>query len=121
MYPFYPLIRDADTIILATPVHWFNMSGQIKQFIDRCYAVAISPDPALPSPFAAKRIGAVLVYGAEDPFDAGAVNALRCFQDICAYTGAQWIGAVYGSAGNPGEIAANTALLEKAEQFGMGL
>ncbi|MFC1989503.1 flavodoxin family protein [Chloroflexota bacterium] len=29
--------READGVILATPVHWYNVSAQMKAFIDRNY------------------------------------------------------------------------------------
>lgn len=40
----YPLVREADVIIFASPVYWFNLSGQIKIFIDRLMAVAAPMD-----------------------------------------------------------------------------
>ncbi len=117
MHRFYPAVQAAEALIFASPVYWFNLCGQIKQFIDRCFAVAVSPDGGV-SPFAGKKIGAVLTYGDDDPFDSGCVNALRSLQDICAFTGAKWMPAVYGSAYKEGEIARNMALLEKARKYG---
>lgn len=121
MQEFYPLIRKADTIIFVSPIYWFNMGGQIKQFIDRCYSVAVSPGHQGPSPFAVKKLGAVFVYGGEDPFDSGCVNAIRTLQDICHYTGAAWAGAMYGSAYGPGEAGQNAALMKKALDYGAGV
>ncbi len=121
MHPLYPRIAKAEALILVSPIYWFNLCGQLKQFIDRCFAIAANPDPQGKSPFAGKKIGAVLTYGAEDPFDSGAVNALRCIQDICTYTGAIWAGAVYGCANAEGETAGNAALTAKAREFGAKL
>ena len=117
----YKSIVAADVIIYVSPVYWFNLGGQIKQFIDRCFAIAVSPDATSPSPFSGKALGAVLAYGGDDPFDSGAVNAIRSLQDICLYTGARWAGAIYGSASNAGEISADAKLLEKAREFGAEL
>ncbi len=121
MADLFPLVREANTILFVSPVYWFTMCGQIKQFVDRCYSVAVSPDPAQPSPFASKKLGAVFAYGGEDPFDSGCVNAIRTFQDICTFTGAQWAGALYGAASGPGAVKSNTALLEKAFAYGASL
>ncbi len=33
-YPFIKDIKRADAIIIATPTYWFNMPGQLKNFID---------------------------------------------------------------------------------------
>lgn len=116
VHQFYQQIVQADALIFCSPIYWFTMGGQLKQFIDRCYAVALSPK--LKQPFANKKIGAVLVYGGSDPLDSGCANAVYSFQDICAYTGAKWLGAIYGSAYLEGEILNNKDLLEKAKDFG---
>lgn len=39
MNSIYPAIRDAEIIILATPLYYWNMSGQIKTAIDRLFAL----------------------------------------------------------------------------------
>ena len=68
-----------------------------------------------------KKFAFVLAYGDSDPFNSGAVNALRTFQDGMAYIGAQIAGTVYGSASKPGEIAGNEALMDKAYRLGQRL
>ncbi len=117
MNQFYPAVRDADALVFVSPVYWFNLGGQIKQFIDRCFAVA-APGNASGGSFAGKKIGAVLVYGDSDPFNSGCVNAIRSLQDICTFTGARWMQAVYGSALAAGDIAENAELLERARKYG---
>lgn len=118
MYPLYPMIQAADVIIYSSPIYWFNLCGQLKQFIDRSYAVAVPPGHEGPSPFAGKSLGAVLVYGDDDPLGSGCINVIRSFQDICLYTGAQWLGAMHGSAYAQGDAAKNAALMQAAFDFG---
>jgi hypothetical protein len=67
---------------------------------------------------AGKQVGIVLTYGDSDPFNSGAVNALRTFQDGFAYIGAEIAGAVYGSASKAGEIRENQALMDQAYRLG---
>ena len=119
MHQFYPQIAQADVLIFSSPIYWFNVGGQVKQFIDRCYAVAFSPK--LNQPFARKKIGAVFAYGDAEPLDAGCANAVYSFKDICAYTGAKWLGAVYGSAYDEGEFLKNKELLACAKNFGKAI
>ena len=121
MQQFYPMLREADGILFASPIYWFTMCGQTKQFIDRCFAVAVNPDPDGQSLFAGKRIAAAFAYGDTDPLNSGCVNAVRTFQDICAYTGAVWLGAVYGQANEPGEMLGNAELLRRAKELGAKL
>ena len=121
MQQFYARLLDAATLIFVGPVYWFNMNGQMKQFIDRLYAISSSLEPDGPSRLADKKIGAAFAYEGDDPMDSGCVNAIRCFQDICAYTGAKWLGAIYGSAWAEGDILNNTEVLVQAEEFGKNI
>lgn len=121
MQPLYPKVRDADVLVFSSPIYWFNLCGQIKQFIDRLYAIAANPDAEGKSILASKKIGAVLVYGDVDPFASGCVNAIRSLQDICSYSGAEWASALYGSAYEQGEALENEELLAKAKEYGAGL
>ncbi len=114
MQPLYQKISDADGIIFATPIYWFNMSAQMKAFIDRSYAIKDGKSYA----FTGKNVGVILSYADEDVFSSGGVNALRSFQDIFAYVNANLIGMVYGSADKAGEIQADGDLLEKAFNLG---
>ena len=114
MQPLYQKIRDAQGIIFATPVYWFNMSAQMKLFIDRTYAVYDEGVYA----FTGKDVGVILTYEDEDVFVSGGINALRSFQDICGYVRANLVGKVYGSAGKAGDVKSNDRLLQKAYDLG---
>lgn len=39
MVQIYPAVRDCDVIVLATPLYYWNMSGQIRTAIDRLFAL----------------------------------------------------------------------------------
>lgn len=38
MLPIYEAMENADMIVLASPIYWFNVSVQMKLVIDRIYA-----------------------------------------------------------------------------------
>ena len=117
MQKLYPRIAAADGLIYASPVYWFTVSAQMKLFMDRCYALGGPSGYALRG----KKIAVALTYGDADPFRSGAVNALRTFQDACAYVGADFVGAVYATGLDPGEIAKNRAVLREAVELGKAL
>lgn len=110
-------LRDADALLIASPVYWFTMSAQIKLFMDRLYAFGAEGY----RPLKGKRIGIILTYGDADPFTSGAVNALRSFQDAFAYVGAPIKGMVYGTADKPGEVRSNELLMKEAYALGRKL
>ena len=127
----YPRLRAADAIVYASPIYWFTVSGQLKLFMDRCYALTFlgtvpgsdgaEPVEVVETDLGGKRFGVVLTYGDVDPFASGAVNAIRTFQDMARYVGSEIAGIVYGSALAPGEIAGNEALLKQAYDLGKDL
>ena len=117
MQLLYPKLLDADAIVIASPVYWFTVSAQTKLFMDRCYALVDGSGYLLRG----KKIGIVMTYGDSDPFNSGAVNALRTFQDAYNYVGAQIVDMVYGSAGAAGEIQENADLMANAYAMGQKL
>ncbi|NOY85995.1 MAG: flavodoxin family protein [Deltaproteobacteria bacterium] len=117
MQDIYGHLREADSIVFASPVYWFSVTAQIKMVIDRIYAVG-GGDKNI---FKDKDFGILLAYADSDPFTSGAVNALRMFQDISAYLGVRIAGAVYGSAYEAGEIRDSTEVLKAARELGMKL
>jgi multimeric flavodoxin WrbA len=117
MAPLYSKIRQADAIVIATPIYWFTVSAQTKLFMDRWYALGGEEGYALKG----KKFGLILTYADEDPFRSGAVNALRTFQDALGFVGAEIAGMVYGSAWKAGEIKKNKSLLKKACRLGRDL
>ncbi|HEY43758.1 MAG TPA: flavodoxin family protein [Anaerolineae bacterium] len=117
MQIIYPKLREADALVIASPIYWFTVSAQTKIFMDRCYALGGGD----PSGYAleGKQIGILLTYGDTDPFNSGAVNALRTFQDAYNYVGAEIVGMVYGSADEAGEIRENQSVMEEAFELGV--
>ena len=39
MNQIYPAVRDCDVVVLATPLYYWNMSGQLRTAIDRLFAL----------------------------------------------------------------------------------
>jgi multimeric flavodoxin WrbA len=119
MEVLYSKLRQADALVIASPIYWFTVSAQTKLFMDRWYALG-GPGEEYAA-FAGKRIGIALTYADVDPFTSGAVNALRTFQDAFNYVGAEVVGMVYGSASEAGEIAGNRDLMGEAYELGKKL
>ncbi len=127
----YPLLRSADALVFASPIYWFTVSAQIKLLIDRCYALTWleagspmageEPSHTIRTDLTGKKIGVILTYGDTDPFSSGAVNALRTFQDMFRFVGADIVDMIYGSAMAPGEVAKNHDLMKQAFALGTKL
>jgi len=119
MQGIHSKIIEANALIIASPVYWFNMSAQTKIFMDRC--IALYNENHEKSHLYGKNIAIAMTYGDKDAFSSGCINALRTFQDAYNFVGADIAGMVYGSAEEPGEIAASTELMQEAEVLGKKL
>lgn len=114
MQMIYPELRAVDSIVISTPIYWFNMSAQIKLCIDRWYALETPKGSAL----SGKNFAFLMSFGDSDPYTSGAINAIRCFQDICRYLNAQIAGFVYASAMDVGDIKNHVEVIEQAYRLG---
>ncbi|RLC87182.1 MAG: flavodoxin family protein, partial [Chloroflexi bacterium] len=108
-------------VVYASPIYWFTVSAQMKLFMDRCYGLGGDSDEIEYHALAGKRIGIVLTYGGDDPFDSGAVNAIRTFQDMFNYIPAEIAGIVYGYASDAGKIRQNQEVMKEAYELGREL
>lgn len=117
MQLLYPKLEKADAIVIATPIYWFTMNAQTKLFIDRWYAMQSPQGNALKG----KQFGILLTYGDTDPYSSGAINAMRTFQDMLRYIGAEFSGMVYGTANDIGDIQKQPELLAQAYKLGKKL
>jgi len=68
MQKYYPMILESDLIVFATPVYWFNMTTQLKSFIDRFYAFDYSKLANN------KKVVLLTTFGAADVESSGAIN-----------------------------------------------
>jgi len=117
MQKLYAKVMAADGIIFASPIYFFTMSAQLKLFMDRCYGFGGPSGYALKG----KKMAVAVTYGDNDPFRSGAVNALRTFQDAFAYVEAPFVGSVYGTGLEPGDILKNKAVMKEAFELGKSL
>ena len=39
MAQIYPAVKDSDVVVLATPLYYWNMSGQLRTAVDRLFAL----------------------------------------------------------------------------------
>jgi multimeric flavodoxin WrbA len=117
MQPLYEKLRQADAILIASPIYWFTVSAQTKLFIDRWYALESPQGSALQG----KQFGILLTYGDSDPFTSGAINAIRTFQDMVHYLKGNIAGIVYGTAMDVGDVQKQPTLMERAYKLGQKL
>jgi multimeric flavodoxin WrbA len=101
----------ADGIILATPVYYYNVTAQMKTFIDRNYFLYKHNRESR-----VKSVGIIMVAGSEGIEDT--LHTLKLFIDDSFDVGEDKILIVSGYATKPGEAKNNLPLVEKARKLG---
>lgn len=112
MQEFYPLLREVDTLVFATPMYYYSWPAQIKAFMDRMFCGVVKP-------FGIKRSALLLCFEDKDITTAdGVVACYRISSNYCKWEnlGEVLVNKVYEKGaieGNPG--------LQEAYEFGKGI
>jgi multimeric flavodoxin WrbA len=102
---------NADGIILGSPVYYYNMTAQMKAFVDRNYFLYrhnISPRMVC---------AGLIVIGGSAGLEH-TVRALRRFVKLSADIPDDRIVILSGCASKPGEVKNDAALIEEARRLG---
>lgn len=118
MQELYTKMEETDVVLLASPIYWFNISAQLKLFIDRCYALFDASTYKTNFP---KKAVLIFTYGDPDALGSGCINALRSFQDAFKFIGTEIVETIHGSAMEAGDIKKNQVLMDKAYEAGKNL
>jgi len=102
--------RNADGVILATPVYYYNISAQMKAFIDRNYFIYKHEQEYL-----ARAVGLIVV--AEQIGIDDTLHTLRQFADEFSLAGDR-VFVASGYATKLGDIKSNPSLVEAAADVG---
>lgn len=108
MQKIYPLLQQADVLVLASPIYYHGFSGQLKCTIDRFYAIGG------PGELKLKKIAMLLSSGAGNVYD-GAVYSFK--RDFVGFLGLEDAGIVTAH----GAENRSKAKLEEARALGASL
>ncbi len=91
---FLPIAQKmvrARTIVLASPLYWYSMSGQMKMFFDRLTDLTDPPFKPLGKALAGKTLFALGTGGDPEPPD----SFVHPFEDTAGYFRMDWGGLLY--------------------------
>lgn len=121
------LLRDqvlpAQALVLATPLYWYGVSGQLKTFFDRmfCFIAASQPDSEhFVSGLSRKRL-AVLI-SSEETYPGASLALIHQIQEYSRYTHSSLVGVVRGIGNKRGDVELDpSAPLQAARDLGRTL
>ena len=113
MDKIYPHYKEADIVVLASPLYYWNLSGQLRTAFDRLFAIAESN-----ADYANPRKNGVLLMAAEGH---GFDEVLNYYHNLMGHIHWSSLGEVLaGGVGQPGDIKGKPEL-EKAYELGKSI
>ena len=109
MQEVYALLKEAEMLVIASPIYYHGISGQLKCVIDRFYAAAYPTKPPH-----LKKVAMILSSGDANMYD----GAMFSYQgDFLDYLGLEDVGVFTAHGGENG----SAAKLNELKEFGMSL
>ena len=107
-------VKNADTLVFATPIYYYEMSGQMKTLLDRL-------NPLYPSDYRFRRVYMLTTAAEEEAFvPEKAVSGLQGWVDC--FEKAELAGSLFcGGVTDPGDASGKQKALDAAYQFGKEL
>ncbi|OTX82224.1 MULTISPECIES: flavodoxin family protein [Bacillus cereus group] len=106
---------EHDTIIFATPLYWYGMSGHMKIFVDRWSQSLRDTSLHFKEKMKGKKMYVVIV-GGDNP-KVKALPLIAQFQYILDFVGSSFEGYVIGNANGLDEIKNDAEALAKAQLY----
>jgi len=113
MIAVYDKIRQADGLILGTPIYWWGPTAQMKAFLDRWYAIARD---AVMYRLVGKKVGLIFAFGDSDAATADPADDM--LTRSMNYLKMPIVGRVFASAWKRGDIYKAPEKLDEAYQLG---
>lgn len=107
MSEIYDNLKSSEMLVLASPIYYHGLSGQLKCAIDRFYAVAYPVKPPL-----LKKIALVVSSGAGNVYD-GVIYAYQ--QNFITYSGLENIGIITSA----GDLTDSSLDVKRAYELGL--
>jgi multimeric flavodoxin WrbA len=116
-------VLPAHAIVLATPLYWYGVSGQLKTFFDRmfCFISASQPDAErFVEGLSGKRLA--LLIASEETYPGADLAVIHQIQEYARYTHSSLVGVVRGIGNARGDVERDPSdPLESARDLGRTL
>lgn len=118
MNAIYDAIKESDMIVLSSPMYWWNLSGPLKNVVDRFFALPFNTQIES-SAFAGKKLMLIMTSGQPRERD-GSEGLQAILEKMCSFTGMEWAGILSTGTGTRA-IAEQNDVLKDAYERGLAL
>lgn len=113
MQEVYEALKKADMLILASPIYYHNLSGQLKCTIDRFYAIGTKEN--LPN---LKKVAMLLASGSPDMYEGALFSLKGDFED---FLGLENVGVFTACGEEEQDLTVSEEKLEEIRAFAKNL
>jgi multimeric flavodoxin WrbA len=112
-------VREADVLVMATPIYMLDIAGQLKCFIDRTFSYAVpdyatNPNPSRLPP--GKKL--VFIQTQENPDEKAFAGVFSRYADVFKFEGfAECLFICAGDVHEAGEVEGHGQVMEQAEKL----
>ena len=117
MRMLYEDVKEADGIIIATPVYWFSVPSFLKVFMDRLYGLYGDDDKFMKD----KCVSLIMTHAEEEVELSGAHNVHKMMADSVNLCGGSIHTVLSYSCHNVGEIRENLKAIEEVRELGKSI
>lgn len=117
MEQIYSVYEEADVVVLASPMYYWGISGQLKCAFDRLFAVA-----ELNTNYENPKKDCVLLMSAEGNTEENFAPVCAFYEGLTSHLGWKNLGIVYaGGNMNVGDILSKQNQLKEAKELGRSI
>jgi multimeric flavodoxin WrbA len=116
MTKLYAKMREADALLLATPVYMWGPTAQMKAFLDRLFPFGDYQRTRWARGLAGKRVGLLIVYAEADPLDSGAYQTRDVLRVVAEASGAEVAFTIHSTVGGRGAAKEDAALVARVRE-----
>lgn len=109
-------IMTYETLIFATPIYWYSMSGMMKNFIDRWSQTLRDPEMKHFKKCMENKQAYVIAVGGDQPTIKG-LPMIQQFQYIFDFIGMKFLGYILGEGNKPRDIEKDTKAISAAKEM----
>ena len=113
MNSLYNTVSQADVLVLATPIYYYSVSGQLKTFLDR-----LNPLYGLSNKFREIYLLATCADSSKSAMD-GAIKCVEGFVDC--FDNVRLAGVVYGTSADEKDWAKTSPVIKQAYDMGSNI
>ncbi|SMG56809.1 flavodoxin family protein [Paenibacillus aquistagni] len=104
-----------DTLVFATPLYWYGMSGHMKTFIDRWSQCLRDEALQFKERMQGKKVYVVIVGGPKAKMTG--LPLVQQFQHICSFMGMSLEGWIIGRGSKPGDVLLDQETIAQAKEW----